>query len=197
MFHAHQGRCRRRHRWATGGELALRVPAQQPRWQALPATRCLCGRATGVGGGGRRDALRAPAGPARPRPARRAGGWPAARHARPARPRWPARCPSAQGPAAAGGRAGGGGGGGGRRCCWPAARPGICPTAGSGPGLTLSSANESMQPGFRSDSLLNRQEYAKQYAEYVKEYAEYARCYAEYVEYALKYAEYGNMHGNM
>ena len=71
-----------------------------------------------------------------------------------------------------------------------AARPGIRPTAGRGPGLTLSSANESVQPGFRSDSLMNRQEYAKQYAEYVKEYAEYARCYAEYVEYALKYAEY-------
>ena len=50
-----------------------------------------------------------PARPGPPRPARPAGGWPAARHARPSPPRWPARCPSAQGPAAAlcrGGRAG-------------------------------------------------------------------------------------------
>jgi hypothetical protein len=56
---------------AAGGEPELRVPAPPPRWQALPATRCLGGRATRVGGGGRRDARRAPRpppGPALPPP---------------------------------------------------------------------------------------------------------------------------------
>jgi hypothetical protein len=58
-------------RRAASGEPALRVPAPPPRWQALPATRCLGGQATGVGGGGRRDARRAPRPPpglARPPP---------------------------------------------------------------------------------------------------------------------------------
>jgi hypothetical protein len=161
-------------------------------------------RWAGDGGWRRGSARRAarPPSPAQPGPPPARPGAPGdgRRRGTPAPP-----LPSAQGPAAAlcrcwragggrgGGDRGGGGGGGGRRCCWPAARPGIHPTAGRGPGLTLSSANESVQPGFRSDSLLNmknRQEYAKQYAEHVKEYADYARCYAEYLESALKYAEY-------
>ncbi len=44
---------------------AARPRPAPPRGQALPATRCLGGRATGVGGGGRREARRAPR-PARP-----------------------------------------------------------------------------------------------------------------------------------
>ena len=58
-----------------------------------------------------------------------------------------------------GGDRGGGGGGGGMRYGWPAARPGIRPAAGLGPGLacSLSIAIESVQPCSRSDSLHNMQ----------------------------------------
>jgi hypothetical protein len=136
-------------------------------------------RGLGAGVGATRGAPPAPrqARPA-PRPARRAGGWPplpAGRHGAPL-PKGPPQ-PFAE----AGGQGAGGGwrtaGAGAGRCCWPAARPCIRPAAGCGQGLTLSSAIESVQPGFQSDSWLNmqnRQEYAKQYAEYVKEYAEFA-----------------------
>ena len=94
-------------RAAGRGAGAARPRPAPPRWQALPATHCLGGRATGLGRGGRRDARRAsrPARPGPPPPG-------PARHARPAPPRWQGRCPSAQGPAAAlcrGGRAGAGG----------------------------------------------------------------------------------------
>ncbi len=85
---------------------AARPRPAPPRWQALQATHCLGGRATGLGGGGRRDARRAPC-PARPGPPPPGP----ARHARPAPPRWQGRCPSAQGPAAAGGQGREGGGG--------------------------------------------------------------------------------------
>ncbi len=93
--------------------LAGAASHQLPRW-------------AGDGGGRRGSARRA----ARPPPssARRAGGWPAARHDRPAPPRWQGRCPSAQGPAAAlccGGRAGAGGGGG-----TTGAGAGACATVG-------------------------------------------------------------------
>jgi hypothetical protein len=63
-------------------------PAPQPRWQTLPATRCLGGRATGVGGGGWRDAQRAPRpppGPAGPPPGPARRGM-AGRAARPPLP---------------------------------------------------------------------------------------------------------------
>ncbi len=172
MFRAHQGRCRSRPRGSAGGGPAGRRCASPPRPAPLAgAASHPLPRWAGDGGGRRGSARRAARPP--PGPARRAGGCPAARHARPAPPRWPGRCPSAQleGPAAAlcrSGRAGAGGGGedrwggsggGGMRYGWPAARPGIRPAAGRGPGLacSLSIAIESVQPGFRSDSLNNMQ----------------------------------------
>ena len=88
---------------------AARPRPAPPRWQALPATHCLGGRAPGLRGGGRRDARRA----SRPRTARPCPPPPGpAQHARPAPSRWQGRRPSAQGPAASlcrGGRAGAGG----------------------------------------------------------------------------------------
>jgi hypothetical protein len=142
---------------------AARPRPALPRWQALLATHCLGGRATGLGGGGRRDARRAsrPARPGPPPPG-------PARHARPAPPLPAGRggAPLPKGPpqpfAAAGGQGREGGGGPRGRGQGEALRlagcaPGIRPAAGSGPGLTcsLSSAIESVQPGFRSDSLQN------------------------------------------
>ncbi len=157
MFRAHQGRCRRRPWWAGGGRPAGRCCASQPRpalleLEALPAARCLIGLATGVVGGGRRGARRAPR-PARPGPP---PAWPGAtgdglRSGTPALPAGRRYDPLPKGQpqpfAAAGGQGGevSGGGGGGRRCGWLAARPGIRIAAGSGLGLTstLSSAIDS------------------------------------------------------
>jgi hypothetical protein len=144
MFCAHQGRCRRRPRGSAGGGPALRVPAP-PR----PAGRRCQPPAASVGGrrgweaGSARRAARPPPGPARraPRPARRARGM-ARGAARPPRPSPLAvavpLCPSPlRRRASRAGRGGGdrGGGGGGMRYGWPAARHGIRPAAGRGPGL--------------------------------------------------------------
>ncbi len=85
-----------------GRRAASRRCASPPR---RPAGRRCRPPAASVGGrrgleegvGATRGAPPAPR-PARPapRPARPAGGWQAARYARPSPPRWPARCPSAQ-----------------------------------------------------------------------------------------------------
>ena len=133
--------------------------------------------------------------PARPGPARpppgpaRLGDGPRRGTPTPPIPAGRGGAPLPKGPpqpfAAAGGqgREGGGdrgGGGGGMRYGWPAARPGIRPAAGRGPGLAcwLSIAIESVQPGFRSDSLHNMQNMQVTcihiqhiYAEYVNKYA--------------------------
>ncbi len=91
-----------------------------PSWQACqpvlqpPAASVGGRRGWEAGVGATSGAPPARPGPARPRPSRCAGGWLSMRHARPAGPappRWPGRCPSAQGPAAAGGQGREGGGG--------------------------------------------------------------------------------------
>jgi hypothetical protein len=125
-----------------------------------PPTASVGGRRVWEAGvGATRGAPPARPGPARPRPAR--PGTPA-----PPLPAGRGGAPLPKGPphpfAAAGGQGREGGGGPRGRGQGEALRlagcaPGIRPAAGSGPGLTcsLSSAIESVQPGFRSDSLQN------------------------------------------
>ncbi len=151
----------------------------------VPAARCLGRRATGC-------AARPLLGPALPAPARPGAPGDGRRHGTPA-PRLPAGrggAPLPKGPprrAGRGGREGGDHGCRGRRCAWPAARPSISPAAGRGTGLTcsLSSAIESVHPGFLSDSLHNMQN-MQQTCRICGKYAAYTLKYAEY---AIKYVQ--------
>jgi hypothetical protein len=116
------------------GGPALRVPAPprpaQGPLAGVPATRCLGRRATGLGGGGRRDARRAPRsarpGPPPPGPARRGMADGAARPPRPSAGRG-GTAPLLKGPQRrAGGRgrtAGAGGGAAVGRLRGPASAP--------------------------------------------------------------------------
>ena len=165
-------------RRASGPALRVPAPPRPAGRRCRPPAASVGGRQGLVGGRGRRDARRTPR-PARPGapPARTGAPGDGRRRGTPAPPipagRGGAPLPRGQQQpfAAAGGQGqeGGGdrgGGGGGMRYGWPAARPGIRPAAGRVPGIacSFSIAIESVQPGFRSDSLhnmQNRQEYAK------------------------------------
>jgi hypothetical protein len=146
-----------------GPALLVPAPPRPAGRRCQPPAASVGGRR---GGGGRRDARRTP------RPARPGAPGDGLRRGTPAPPLPAGRggAPLPKGPqqpfTAAGGqgREGGGrtagAGAGGMRYCWLAARPGIRPAAGRGPSLacSLSIAIESVQPGFRSDSLHNMQD---------------------------------------